>query len=232
MRLLAFTIVVSLASATVVDASAGDAIVAGRVHRERGFAPPRLVDDLRADVTALAEAGLFSSAGSGGRAGGADTVRDALYCDPVSRDRSVGNWHAFFATWERLDVVRQELAEAIGLPLLEEMEMHYVHYEHGGHYHRHVDESNDSEASSRRCVSFVLYLTPCDEPWEHGDGGALRAFSHAASHNEDGGMAASVDILPESGQLVLFDACTVEHEVLPTRRKRTCLIGWFHTPVR
>ena len=37
--------------------------------------------------------------------------------------------------------------------------------------------------------------------------------------------------MPESGLLVLFDSTSVEHEVLVTQRERTCLIGWFHTPI-
>ena len=38
------------------------------------------------------------------------------------------------------------------------------------------------------------------------------------------------EYLPESGALALFDSTALEHEVLPTRRERTCLVGWFHTP--
>ena len=103
---------------------AGASVCEGRVHQEHGFAPQRLVQDLRYDVSALADAGLFAPAGSGGRSGRDDTMRSALYCDPVARDRSIGHWDAFFALWERLDIVRQELEEAMGLPLLENMEIH------------------------------------------------------------------------------------------------------------
>ena len=152
--LLRASLVVAIASTTILDASAGARIRDRHVHCEDGFAPPRLVDDLRTDIVGLAEAGLFSSAGSGGRAGSADTMRSALYCDPIARsDRAIGMWDAFFATWERLDMVRLELEESLGRTLLPEMEVHYVHYEHGGYYQRHVDdemaESSHSPGSTQ-----------------------------------------------------------------------------------
>ena len=77
---------------------------------------------------------------------------------------------------------------------------------------------------SRRAVSFICYL---NEPgWSSSDGGALRVHRGGDSADDEGGVA---DFLPESGSLVLFDSLAVEHEVLPTHRERTCLIGWFHT---
>ena len=215
---------ISLTSvASILDPSAGTNILSGLVHRESDFAPPRLVNDLRTDVAALADAGFFNSAGSGGRAGSEDTMRSALYCDPISRDRSIGDWFAFEALFERLDLVRQELEQAIGIELLPEFEIHYVHYDQSGYYQKHTDDSIEllDDRNSRRCVSFILYLTPPEAPWPEDGGGELRAYV------EDGGHK---DFLPLSGSLVLFDSCTVEHEVMPTNRKRTCLIGWFHTP--
>ena len=52
------------------------------------------------------------------------------------------------------------------------------------------------------------------------DSGQLRVY----------GQAGPQEFLPLSGGLVLFDSTNLEHEVLPTKRERTCLIGWFHTP--
>ena len=41
-------------------------------------------------------------------------MRSATYCDPVARpDRSIGDWEAFVCLWERLDMVREELAALI-----------------------------------------------------------------------------------------------------------------------
>ena len=147
---------VAFVTSTVLGPGAADALRSGRVHVEKQFATPLLVDDLRADVAALEAAGLFESAGSGGRAGAVDHMRSAVFADPVERggDRGRGDWEAFFCLWERLDLVRDELQEALGVRLLPEMEVHYVRYPPGGFYERHVDDSvgevGDEARSSRR----------------------------------------------------------------------------------
>ena len=114
------------AAASILHDSASSTLRSGGVHVEDGFAPSRLVTDIRADAAALSEAGLFSAAGSGGRAGHEDSLRSAAFCDPVHRngDRSLGDFEAFVCLWERLDMVRQELASTLERELLPEMEVH------------------------------------------------------------------------------------------------------------
>ena len=196
----------------------------GRVHREVGFASPihKLVDDLRYDIDALEQLGRFGPAGSGPRAGGDTGMRSALFADPIDRPRDVGCFDAFAALWERLGMVREELMEGLERDLIENVEVHYVRYPEGGYFQRHVDdyEANDG-APSRRSVSFICYLNDPGAPaWTERDGGALRVHSDGAYYA----------ILPDAGSLVLFDSMAVEHEVRPTRRERTCLIGRFHAP--
>eukprot|EP00967_Tisochrysis_lutea_P056545 scaffold71430_cov31-Tisochrysis_lutea.AAC.2 len=228
--------------AQLLESGAVERVQRGAVHCERGFAPPALVSDLRADMDALAHAGLFSAAGSGGRSGYEDTLRSAEYCDPVGRlERSLGDFEAFFCLWERLDAVRQHLAMEMGCPFLPEMELHYVRYPPGGFFGRHVDDYESSTTAAqpagqvdaagqggRRAVSFICYLTPPDAPWQEADGGQLRAFRVASDQNDEDGEEVWDDFSPDSGALVLFDSCRVEHEVLPTTKTRDCLIGWFH----
>lgn len=194
----------------VVSSSAAGTIMDGGVHVEEGFAPPRLIQDLRYDVEELKNAGRFLPAGADDGA-----TRVASYCDPVDRNRTLGDWPAFFALWERLDMVRSQLREEMGLDLLEDVELHYVDYPTGGFYQRHLDET--VAGLTKRAIAFICYITPKD--WTRGDGGALRVFS-GRQH---------FDVQPEPGRLVLFDAATVHHEVRPTMRsRRTCLVGWFH----
>ena len=69
----------------------------------------------------------------------------------------------------------------------------------------------------RKCASFARRRPP---PWSPADGGQLRVYANAGT----------CDYQPESGALAMFDSTVLEHEVLPTRRERKCLIGWFHTP--
>ena len=151
-------------SASVLAPGAAAAIKSGELHFEEGFMPPRLVHDLRQDIEACAEAGLFTRAGS---AEGA--TRSAAYCDPIARDRSIGDFEAFYALWERLDMVRQELSDELGIELQPEMEIHYVSYADGGFYGRHVDDQAEAGgAPSRRAVSFIAYLTASSPPWSPG----------------------------------------------------------------
>jgi len=214
----------SQAAALVLDASFKQAIAAGHVHREVGFAPARLVDDLRFDIDALEQLGRFGPAGSGPRAGAANDMRSAAFADPIDRPRDVGCFDAFGALWERLGLVREELMEGLGRDLVENVEVHYVRYPEGGYFQRHVDDYEDADAGapSRRSMSFICYLNDPGRPaWTEEDGGALRVLHPEGAH----------EILPDVGSLVLFDSIAVEHEVRPTPRERTCLIGWFHAPV-
>ena len=126
------------------------------------------------------------------------------------------------------------LADELQQPLATGMEVTYVIYPVGGYYQPHID-AMDGTSSAKRCVSFICYLTPSG--WTYDDGGALRVHY---GRETDSGSGAQVtrdadtgadyeDVAPESGSLVLFDSKQLWHEVLPTRRERACLVGWFHS---
>ncbi len=73
-------------------------------------------------------------------------------------------------------------------------------------------------AMRRRTFLCVLYL---NEDWTHEDGGALRL------HLGDGENADISDVLPIGGTLVPFLSERFAHEVLPAKRERLSLTGWF-----
>jgi SM-20-related protein len=95
-----------------------------------------------------------------------------------------------------------------------DLEMHYASFPPGAGYERHVDRPRGRGA---RTVSLALYL---NEDWSGPLGGALRLF---------GGPAAWRDIEPAGGRLVAFLTDGLEHAVLPARRVRLSLSGWFRT---
>ena len=204
----------------VLDPSFHEILLAGRIHREPNFVPRRLVESLRSDVAALESIGLFAPAGSGEH--GSDEsngMRRAEYADPIDRDRDLGEWDAFVDLWERLEAMRLEISDALyPIKILDEVEIHYVRYPIGGFFQRHVDDFVDGDAAHRRSVSFILYLNEPELAWRESDGGALRVHP------------SGIEYLPDAGSLLLFDSMQVQHEVLPTRRERTCLVGWFHAP--
>jgi Rps23 Pro-64 3,4-dihydroxylase Tpa1-like proline 4-hydroxylase len=81
-----------------------------------------------------------------------------------------------------------------------------------------------------------------DEPWDMEEhGGQLRIFlgqvdriplgARDDSKEENVTTEHYMDIIPDLGTLVLFDSATVPHEVLPTKRDRLAVVGWFGTIV-
>lgn len=94
---------------------------------------------------------------------------------------------------------------------LDNYETHYALYSPGAGYSRHLDRFKDNPL---RTVSVVLYL---NSQWQPGDGGELRL------HLPEG----PVDVAPRAGTLAVFMSDSILHEVLPARRPRASLVGWF-----
>lgn len=114
------------------------------------------------------------------------------------------------AYWTAMQTLRVELNRRLLLGL-ESLEAHYALYPPGAGYARHRDRFRDDDA---RVLSSVLYLNP---GWHADDGGALRL------HLPDG----PVDVAPTGGTLAVFLSADIEHEVLPARRERLSIAGWF-----
>jgi SM-20-related protein len=115
------------------------------------------------------------------------------------------------ALLDRLEGLRLELNREVYLGLFE-LELHYALYPPGAGYERHVDQP---QGTTQRKVSLVLYL---NEGWGPGDGGVLRMHE---AHNQ------VLDIEPVGGRLVCFLTSGREHQVLPARRERLSISGWF-----
>jgi len=98
--------------------------------------------------------------------------------------------------------------------LLAAGESHFAHYRTGDFYRRHLDAFKGEE---NRVLSVVAYLNP---DWSEEDGGELVLYP------ERGG-AAELRVTPAQGTLVLFLSEHFEHEVLPARRDRFSIAGWF-----
>lgn len=98
-----------------------------------------------------------------------------------------------------------------------ELESHFAIYPIGSRYHKHLDQfQNDTS----RKISCVLYL---NETWNEHDGGELRMYLDKTEH------ADFIDIAPTGGRLVLFLSERFPHEVLPAKRERISITGWFRT---
>ena len=113
----------------------------------------------------------------------------------------------------RLDAIRTTLNRSLFLGLAE-CEAHYAAYPPGGGYTRHRDRFRDSDS---RVISWVTYL---NADWGHDDGGALRL--HIDCDDVEGNV---VDQRPFGGSICFMS--DLEHEVLPARRERLSIAGWF-----
>ncbi|MDO8827045.1 2OG-Fe(II) oxygenase [Methylophaga sp.] len=100
-------------------------------------------------------------------------------------------------------------------------EAHYAHYPSGAFYKRHVDAF---KGQSSRILTTVMYLNPF---WQTQDGGQLQIYDI-----NDDSLITSVE--PEMGTFVVFLSEQFPHEVLPAKRDRYSIAGWFrvHDPLQ
>jgi SM-20-related protein len=162
---------------------------------------------LAAECRALDAAGALATAATG-RNG--PRLAGALRGDRTRWFEASALTPAQAVYWSALDGVRRDLNRRLLLGL-EELEAHYALYPPGAGYARHRDRFRDDDA---RVLSSVAYL---NADWDDADGGALRL------HLPQG----TQDIAPRGGSLVLFLSAEIEHEVLPARRERLSIAGWF-----
>jgi SM-20-related protein len=113
-----------------------------------------------------------------------------------------------------LESLRLTLNRELQLGLFD-LEAHFARYPAGAFYRRHRDRPHGRRA---RVISCVLYL---NRGWEVSDGGELRLY---LDQSEEGAYR---DIPAQAGSLVCFFSDRFWHEVLPTRRERWSLTGWF-----
>ncbi|PCK08642.1 MAG: 2OG-Fe(II) oxygenase [Alteromonadaceae bacterium] len=93
-------------------------------------------------------------------------------------------------------------------------ESHFAHYGAGDYYKRHYDAF---KGEANRVLSVVAYF---NSDWTSEDGGELVIYKD--EHDNEG-----VKVAPVFGTLVTFLSEEFPHEVLPARRDRTSIAGWF-----
>jgi SM-20-related protein len=176
------------------------------------FISGTLVRALQTEVARRFERGEFRPAAVGTGAGRArrPEVRSDQICWVVHESSEPVR-----AVERQFESLRLLINRALTLGLFEH-EVHFARYAPGAFYTRHVDTF---AGSSSRIVSTVLYL---NEQWQEDDGGALRLHLDEAAGEH-------VDVLPVAGRLVLFFSERFPHEVLPARRERWSLTGWYRT---
>ncbi|MCD8530555.1 MAG: 2OG-Fe(II) oxygenase [Saccharospirillaceae bacterium] len=94
-------------------------------------------------------------------------------------------------------------------------EGHFAHYQPGAFYKKHMDAF---KGQANRVLTTVLYLNP---NWEVQDGGELVIYQ-ADNHEQE-----LLRVSPRFGTLVTFLSEEYPHEVLPAKRDRYSIAGWF-----
>lgn len=181
------------------------------------FLPEAMIQALRQRAKILQESGYMQQAGVGK---GADKQvlkklrGDAIYwLDDNTQHPAESGYLA------KMELLREALNRHFYMGLFE-YETHFAIYPPGGTYHKHLDQF---KGHIERQVSAILYL---NQDWQEDDGGELRLYLNGTADDTH------IDITPLGGRLILFLSARFLHEVLPARRERISLTGWFRTRSR
>ncbi len=173
------------------------------------FLPAEAIAALRAEAGRLWQQRRFRPAGIG-----RGEVRAAIRSDCTLWLDEAAATPAQRAYRDAAEALRAVLNRELFLGLAE-LEAHYAVYPQGAFYRKHLDRFADAD---ERSISLVLYL---NADWHEADGGQLRLYTGAGA----------LDVLPAGGRCVVFRSDALYHEVLPARRVRYSLAGWFRRRV-
>ena len=176
------------------------------------FLDTETISALREEFRELASTGSFREAAVGNKDN--HRIRSDIRSDEILWLEAAPGKGARQRCLARFEQLRLALNRQLQLGLFE-FECHYARYLPGAFYRKHFDRFR---GDARRILSSVLYL---NDRWENGDGGELRLYL-GNGENPD-----HVDVQPVGGTLVLFLSERFAHEVLPARRERLSLTGWF-----
>ena len=187
------------------------------------FLNPSIIDTLASEILALENRALLHAANTG-RA--QTTVNTKLRGDSIYWLNESEASPAQQTYFDEMDHLRSGLNQHLYLGL-DILESHLALYPIGASYQKHLDrfKANNNAKLPQRQISCILYL---NKDWLEEDGGYLRLYLNADDAT-DGivATASSLDIAPIAGRLVMFLSDTFYHEVLPAKRARMSLTGWF-----
>jgi len=176
------------------------------------YLEPATVTELRAECLERHGNHLFHRAGVGrGQAEQISELRSdtILWLEPDDPQPAVQRY------FEVTEVLRTHVNREFFLGL-NELEAHFAVYPAGAFYKKHLDRFREDD---RRALTAIVYLN--EDDWDDADGGQLRFWSDPSGDGE------YMDIQPAGGTLVTFLSELYWHEVLPAKRQRLALTGWF-----
>ncbi len=180
--------------------------------------PIDLITELRNEAYSLEKLGLMHRASTGKNS---DTESLSLLRGDFTYWLTTEDETSYSQHMESLRVL---LNQELFLGLFD-FETHFAIYPVSTGYSKHLDQfqqkNNESNTSSQRKISTILYL---NDDWQTQDGGQLRLYL-----DDNLGNKSHLDIEPTGGKMVVFSSDRFWHEVLPAKRQRISLTGWFRT---
>lgn len=176
--------------------------------------PKALLDQLLMHFNQLQD-DEFKTAGIGRQAD--FQVQETIRSDKIHWIQPSTEITAEFLQW--MDSLRVGINRHLFMGLFD-YESHFAYYPVGAFYKKHMDafRGKRQQGQSNRMLSTVLYL---NDAWQPSDGGELLLYAE----NDENKVIET--ILPECGRLVIFLSEKFPHEVLPAKRERKSIAGWF-----
>lgn len=178
-----------------------------------GFLEEGLAEELSRESLCAWEEGEFRRAGVGRGAGLA--IREDVRTDHVMWLCEGETTPCQQGYLDRLEEIRVALNRSLFLGLTD-FEGHFAVYPPGGFYKSHLDRHQQTQD---RIVTAILYLNPA---WQPGDGGELKIWTTPGMK-----VGSFTTVEPRLGTLVCFLAGDFWHEVLPAKKTRASVTGWF-----
>jgi len=176
---------------------------------QENYFPISLIKQLNETLSTLQQQGGLKQAGIGREK--KYHIEESIRSDKIS-------WfddHQLSLAQQDYLKLTQQLQDALNKKFflgLFELEIHFALYTKGAFYKRHLDQHKNQDS---RVLTLITYL---NEDWLEGEGGELQLYLE----NGD-----TISVLPKAGTLVCFMSAEFEHEVLPAKRERASLTGWF-----
>lgn len=176
---------------------------------QEDFFPKELIQQLKETLLSLSQQGILTPAGIGRE--NDFHIKQSIRSDEISWfDENNLN-----TAQEKFLNITKKLQDAINEKFylgLFELEIHFALYAPNAFYKRHLDQHKNQDT---RVVTLIAYL---NENWNEDDGGELQLYLNDGK---------TITVLPSAGTLVCFMSADFEHEVLPAKRERASLTGWF-----
>lgn len=176
---------------------------------QEDFFSTKLTQSLKETLTSFRQQGILKQAGIGRK--NDFHIEQSIRSDEIAwfDESNLNEQQKKF-----LDIT-QQLQDAINEKFylgLFELEIHFALYAPNAFYKRHLDQHKNQDT---RVITVIAYL---NEDWCKEDGGELQLYLNDGK---------TITVYPNAGTLVCFMSADFEHEVLPAKRERASLTGWF-----